>query len=133
MSEVFQPSVSRPSDFDEYWQAVLDELAAVPAAPVLEPNPIRSTTFSTYCSLNLTSIEPYQLYTYYNVPRGDGPFPAILHTPAYASVVTQTPFEERQRYVSMALCARGQRLSDKPFAASYPGLAIVGIEEPETY
>jgi cephalosporin-C deacetylase-like acetyl esterase len=56
-----------------------------------------------------------------------------LHTPAYASVVTQTPYEERQRYVSLALCARGQRLSDRPFAASYPGLAIVGIEEPSTY
>jgi cephalosporin-C deacetylase len=100
---------------------------------VLEPNPIRSTAFSTCYSLYLTSVGPYRLYAYYSVPRGDGPFPAILHTPAYASVVTQTPFEERQRYVSMALCARGQRLSDKPFAASYPGLAIVGIDEPETY
>lgn len=122
-----------PSDFDAYWDDLLAELAAVPAAPILEPNPLRSTDFSTAYHLNLTSIGPYRLYAYYNVPKGEGPFPAILHTPGYASVVTQTPFEERQKYVSMALCARGQRLSDKPFAASYPGLAAVGIDEPTSY
>jgi len=33
----------------------------------------------------------------------------------------------------MTLCARGQRLADKPFAASYPGLAVTGIDEPSTY
>lgn len=133
MPEVFQPSTDRPSDFDEYWDALLGELAGVPAAPILDPNPLRSTEFSTCYSLYLTSVSPYRLYAYYNVPHGSGPFPAILHTPGYASVVTQTPVEERRRYVSMALCARGQRLSDKPFAASFPGLAVVGIDEPETY
>jgi len=133
MRESFVPRTEKPSDFDSFWGAVLADLDAVPAAPTLDPNPIRSTEFSTCYSLYLTSVGPYRLYAYYSVPHGAGPFPAVLHTPAYASVVTQTPFEERQRYVSMALCARGQRLSDKPFAASYPGLAIVGIEEPETY
>lgn len=133
MPETFQPSASKPADFDAYWDAVLEELAGVPAAPVLDPDPIRSTEFSTSYSLYLTSIGPYRLYAYYNVPHGDGPFPAILHTPSYASVVTQTPFEERETYISMALCARGQRLSDRPFAASFPGLAVVGIDEPSTF
>ncbi|MGH2459718.1 MAG: acetylxylan esterase [Chloroflexota bacterium] len=133
MPEVFQTTTTRPGDFDEYWDAVLTELDGVPAAPVLDPNPIRSTALSTCSSLYLTSIGPYRLYAYYSVPHGDGPFPAILHTPSYASVVTPAAFEERQRYVSMSLCARGQRLSDKPFAASFPGLAVVGIEEASTY
>src|SRR5262249_18256470 len=78
-------------------------------------------------------IGPYRLYAYYNVPRGDGPFPAILHAPSYMSVVTQTPYEERQKFVSMALSARGQRLSDRPYAARFPGIAIDGVEEPATY
>jgi cephalosporin-C deacetylase len=133
MTETFQPSATRPADFDEYWDAALAELAAVPAAATLEPNPVRSTEFSTCYSLYLTSSGPYRLYAYYNVPNGAGPFSAVLHTPGYASVVTQTPYEERQRYVSLALCARGQRLSDRPFAASYPGVAIVGIDEPQSY
>jgi cephalosporin-C deacetylase len=49
------------------------------------------------------------------------------------SVVTQTPYQERQKYVSMALCARGQRLSDRPYAARFPGLAVDGVEEASTY
>ncbi len=133
MPEQFRVTGQKPADFDVYWDTVLAELVRVSPAPVLDPNPLRSTDFSSCFSLYLTSIGPYRLYAYYNVPRGDGPFPAILHAPGYASVVTQTPSEERQRYVSLALCARGQRLSDRPFAASFPGLAIVGIEEPQTY
>ena len=133
MIETFQPGTVRPADFDAYWDAMLADLATVPAAATIEPNPLRSTDLSTGYSLQLTSIGPYRLYAHYSVPNGDGPFPAILHAPAYASVVTPTPYEERKRYVSLALCARGQRLSDRPFAASYPGLAIVGIEEPPTY
>jgi cephalosporin-C deacetylase len=133
MLDSFQPPTSPPSDFDTYWDGVLAELAAVPAAPVLDLDPRCTTQFSTSYSLYLTSLGPYRLYAYYNIPRGEGPFPAILHAPGYASVVTQTPFEERHRYVSLAICARGQRLSDKPFAASYPGLAVVGIEDPQAY
>src|SRR5438067_821275 len=133
MSEAFRPTVTKPADFDTFWDAVLQELAAVPIAPTLDPLPLRSTDFSTCYELYLTSIGPYRLFAYYNVPRGEGPFPAVLSTPNYASVVTQTPFEERQRYVSMALCARGQRRSDRPLAASFPGQAIDGIAEPSTY
>lgn len=133
MSEIFQPSATKPRDFDAYWDSALAELAAVEPAPVLDVNPLRTTAFSTSYDVYLTSLGSYRLYAYYNVPKGEGPFPAILHTPGYASVVTQTPYEERQRYVSMSICARGQRLSDRPFAASYPGLAIHGIEEPGSY
>lgn len=133
MNPNFQPTATRPSDFDDYWNDVLDELNQVPAAPIADLHPSRSTAFSTAYDVYLTSVGPYRLYAYYNVPKGEGPFPAILHTPGYASVVTQTPFEERETYVSMALCARGQRLSDKPFAASYPGVAVVGIDEPRSY
>ncbi|HEX5415505.1 MAG TPA: acetylxylan esterase, partial [Chloroflexota bacterium] len=133
MAENFQPSAVKPRDFDSYWDEALAELAAVDPAPVLDENPLRTTAFSTSYNLYLTSIGPYRLYAYYNVPRGEGPFPAVLHTPGYASVVTQTPYEERQRYISMSICARGQRLSDRPFAASFPGLAIHGVEEPGSY
>jgi cephalosporin-C deacetylase len=133
MVETFVPSGAPPADFDAYWESLLDELAAVPANPTLDPHPMRSTAGSTAYSLWITSLGPYRLHAYYSVPHGDGPFPAILHTPAYASVVTPAAYEERQRYVSVSLSARGQRLSDRPFAASYPGLAIVGIEEPATY
>jgi cephalosporin-C deacetylase len=129
----FQPTASRPTDLDAYWAQVDAELARVELAATLDPRPDTTTEFSTSYSLQLTSVGPYRLYAYYNVPRGDGPFPAILHAPSYMSVVTQTPYEERRKYVSLAICARGQRLSDRPYAARFPGLAIDGIETPATY
>jgi cephalosporin-C deacetylase len=133
MAQLFQPSATRPRDLDAYWAEVDPGLERVEPAFTLDPKPDTTTEFATSYSLYLTSLGAYRLYAYYNVPRGDGPFPAILHTPSYMSVVTQTPYEERRRYVSMALCARGQRLSDRPYAARYPGVAIDGVEEPTTY
>src|SRR5258708_2089611 len=133
MAGIFQPSATRPADLEAFWSEVDAELARVEAVATLDPNPNTSTEFAASYSLYLTSAGPYRLYAYYNVPRGDGPFPAILHTPSYMSVVTQTPYEERRKYVSMALCARGQRLSDRPHAARFPGLAVDGVEAALTY
>lgn len=132
-SEPFTPSAHPPADLDAYWQAALDELAALPLAAEVDPLPLRSTDFADCYAVKLTSIGPYRLFAYYSVPRGDGPFPAIYHAPAYASVVAVPPYEERRRHVVLSLCARGQCLSDRPFAASYPGLLTHGIESPASY
>lgn len=133
MTMTFQPTTSPPADFDAFWNALEAQLAAVPCAATLDPKPDTTTEFSTSYSVYLSSVGPYRLFAYYNVPRGDGPFPAILHAPSYMSVVTQTPYEERQQYISMAICARGQRQSDKPYAARFPGLAIDRIDAPGSY
>lgn len=129
----FMPVTEKPADFDAYWDAVLSELATIPLAVDIEVNPLRTTDFATCYHLRLTSIGPYRLYAYYSAPHGDGPFPAILQTPDYASVVQVPPYVQRQRYASMAICARGQRLSDTPYASSFPGQLTVGIDDPETY
>ena len=122
-----------PADFDAYWAKVMEELAALPPAPELTVNQIRSSDVSTVYDLYLTSIGPYRIYAFYSIPKGDGPFPVVVHTGGYGSVVHIGSYEERQRYVSVALRHRGRRLADKPFAASYPGLLTTGIESPESY
>jgi cephalosporin-C deacetylase len=132
-NEAFRPSVAAPPNLDAYWAAVLDELAALPLAPAVDPLPLRSTDFATTYAVTLTSLGPYRLFAYYSVPHGDGPFPVIYHAPAYASVVAVPPYEERRRHVVLSLCARGQRLADRPFAAAYPGLLTHGIDSPAGY
>ena len=133
MPEQFKPSGLKPTRFDDFWDELGRELASVPVAATLDLLPLRTTDFATCYEVYLTSIGPYRIFSYYTVPNGDGPFPAILHAPGYASVVTVAPHEERQRYITMCLCARGQRRSDRPFAASFPGQAIVGVEEAKTF
>jgi cephalosporin-C deacetylase-like acetyl esterase len=127
------PTHPVPGDFEQYWTGVMDGLAALPAAPELTLNVLRSTDHSDLYDLRLTSIGPYRIFAFYSIPKGDGPFPVVYHTGGYGSVVHIAPYEERQRYVTVALRHRGRRLADQPFAAAYPGLLTTGIEHPASY
>lgn len=123
----------RPPDLGAYWEAVDRDLARFPAAPALEPNPLRSTPFSDAFDLRLTSLGPHRVFGYYSVPKGDGPFPALLNTPRYGSVNNPPHWDDRQRYAVLTIMHRGQRRADEPFAAAYPGLLTHGIDDPATY
>ena len=124
-------------DFGNYWDTALGELAGTPVKPELEILPIRCTDFATMYSVRLTSIGPYRLFGYLSIPEGDGPFPAIYYTPKYQSVLEPIPQGSanglRGRFVVFALAGRGQRLSDSPFSAGFPGMLTEGIYDSQSY
>ena len=120
-------------EFAAYWDAVDAELGRYPAAPELERLALPSDEFSTVYAVKLTSIGPYRIFGYYSVPTGEGPFPGLLVAPRYGSVNHLPHLDDRQRYATLVLMHRGQRLADQPFAASYPGLLTHGIDDPATY
>ena len=125
--------MNKPQDFDQYWKKVEDELASIqPAAERTELH-LRSAPVAKVYGLKLTSLDHYRIFAYFCVPSGKGPFPVIYRLPNYGSVVHIPPFEERCKYISVALCHRGQRLSDQPFAAKYPGLLTSGIDSKRNY
>ena len=128
---------SKPADFDQYWQRTLDDLAGFPARPELELLPLRTTDFATLYSVRLTSLGPYRLFGYLSIPTGTGPFPAIYYAPKYQSVLEIIPQGtanlQRSAYITFALAGRGQRNSDTPYAAMFPGLLTEGIEQAESY
>lgn len=109
------------------------ELARYPLAVEMERNALRSTEFATVYNVRLTSVGPYRIFGYYSVPVGDGPFPGLMNAPRYGSVNHVPHYDDRERYATLTLMHRGQRLADQPFAASYPGLLTRGIESPTTY
>lgn len=119
--------------FDRYWDEVDRELARYPAAPELEPSPLRATAYATVYQVRLTSSGPYRIFGYYSVPVGDGPFPGLLLTPRYGSVNHVPHPDDRRRYAVLVLMHRGQRLADQPFQAAYPGLLTLGIDDPARY
>lgn len=125
------------TDFNHYWDETLEELAGYPAKPEVELLPIRCTDFATMYSARLTSIGPYRLFGYLSVPRGDGPFPAIYYTPKYQSALEPIPQGSanflRSRFVVLALAGRGQRLSDSPYSAGFPGHLTESIEDARSY
>jgi len=124
---------ARPADFDAYWDEVDAELARYPLAVEMERNALRSTDFATLYNIRLTSIGPYRIFGYYSVPVGDGPFPGLMNAPRYGSVNHVPHYDDRERYATLTLMHRGQRLADQPFAASYPGLLTRDIDNPATY
>ena len=125
------------SDFNQYWDETLGELAGVPAKPEVELLPMRCTDFATMYSVRLTSIGPYRLFGYLSVPTGDGHFPAIYYAPKYQSVLEPIPQGAanglRGRFVVFALAGRGQRLSDSPYSAGFPGMLTEGINDAQSY
>ena len=125
--------MNKPQDFDQYWKKVEDELASIQPAPERTELQLRSAPEAKVYGLKLTSLDHYRIFAYFCVPSGKGPFPVIYRLPNYGSVVHIPPFEERCKYISVALCHRGQRLSDQPFAAKYPGLLTSGIDSQRNY
>ena len=125
--------MNKPQDFDQYWNKVEDELASIQPAAERTKLHLRSAPEAKVYGLKLTSLDHYRIFAYFCVPSGKGPFPVIYRLPNYGSVVHIPPFEERCKYISVALCHRGQRLSDQPFAAKYPGLLTSGIDSKRNY
>ena len=124
-------------DFGRYWQHALDELALYPAKPEVALLPMRCADYATMYSVRLTGSGPYRLYAYLSIPQGAGPFPAIYFPPKYQSVLEPIPQGAanflRSRFVTFALAGRGQRLSDQPFAAGFPGMLTERIDDPQSY
>ena len=127
----------RPGDFDQYWQDTLDGLAGYPACPEIDALPLRTTEFATLYGVRLTSLGPYRVFGYLSIPAGRGPFPAIYYAPKYQSVLEIIPQGtanlQRSRYITFALAGRGQRNSDTPYAAMFPGLLTDGIDRATSY
>lgn len=126
-------TTSIPDDFAAYWDTLDAELADLPTASELDPLPLRSSDLYTCYALKLTSVGPYRIFGYYSVPTGCGPFPGLLLTPRYGSVNHVPDYTERRRYAVLQIMHRGQRLADQPFAAAYPGLLTMGVEDPARY
>jgi cephalosporin-C deacetylase len=132
-----ESTYSKPADFDDYWSTVRAQIDRTPSRPEIEKIPMRETDFATLYGVRLSSIGPYRLFGYLSVPKGQGPFPAIYWTPKYGSVLEIIPqgtaAGARSRFVTFSLAGRGQRNSDQPFSAMFPGLLTEGIESRDSY
>jgi cephalosporin-C deacetylase len=121
------------TELETYWAEAMAEVTSRPPAPEVDDLTIRSTEFADGYGVKLTSLGDYRLFAYYSVPKASGPHPAIYHAPGYASVVGVPPYEERRQHAVLSLCARGQRLSDRPYAAAFPGLLTDRVDDPSAY
>lgn len=84
--------------------------------------------------LNYNTTGGHRLFAWLSVPKGaDGPLPALIRMPDYASVHDIIYTSLRHRAVVLNATHRGQRNSDGAYRASYPGLLTDGIADGESW
>ncbi len=70
-----------PTDFDAFWAAAKKELAAVPMdAQVVKSEKDSNDRVSCYM-VTLANVDGKRVHGWLSVPKGNGPFPAILTVP----------------------------------------------------
>lgn len=96
---------TEPADFDAFWDAQKAQLAAIPLDVV--DFKIQENQFSDTYSFSLAQIDGRRVYGYVVIPRGAGPFPAILQIPPFGAgrnIVTPNVIgAERANAISMSV------------------------------
>ena len=120
-------------DHAAFWERVEAGLAETAPNVSLERDPFYSQPEWDVYRMHYDSTEGNRLFAWFSAPHGDGPFPALLRMPDYASVHDIIYTSLRERAVVMNATHRGQRNSDSLVRASYPGLLTDGIESVDSY
>ena len=120
-------------DPEPFWERADAELAELGPEVAMEVDTFYSQPEWDVYRLRYSSVGGQRLYAWLSVPKGEGPFPALVRMPDYASVhdIIYTPL--RHRAMVMNASHRGQRNSDASVRASYPGLLTEGIEDAGSY
>ena len=119
---------------NEYWSGrVAAALDAAKGDVSIADLPIRTNETSDAYSVRFNGVGDYPLYAYLHVPKSEGPHVPLFQAPGYGSVVAVPAYERRAAYVVLALCHRGQRLSNSEYSAAYPGLLTDGLPSEDTY
>ena len=79
-----QPFEPDPADFDTWWGQQVTQLAQIPMD--IKINVIDSSEYSNTYQINLATVSNRRVYGYISIPKGKGPFPAILTLPAFGDL-----------------------------------------------
>lgn len=123
----------RQPEPESFWASLEARLATSPLGLRLERDEFYSQPEWDVYRMHYHSLGGYRLFAWLSVPKGPGPFPALVRMPDYGSVhdLIYTPL--RHHAMIMNATHRGQRHSDSSFQAHYPGLLTEGIGEPGSY
>nr|WP_163572723.1 acetylxylan esterase [Fodinicola feengrottensis] len=101
--------VHRPDDFEEFWAATLQQVAAVPLRPSFDYVPERSTEEIAVYDVHYDSWEGVRISGWFAVPRPEylpPPYPALMMLPGYISEPTVPKHWAKQGYAAFAVAPR---------------------------
>lgn len=130
----YQSKVTKPPDFDAFWQGVLDQAEAIPLAPKLTPDPLRTSDDIEVFEAFYDSLDRVRIAAWYCRPaRRAMHTPAILFTPGYQMDPPIPKEWARKGYIALSVAPRGKLRSNHQFNPGYPNLLTYNIVDRHTY
>ena len=127
-------SVTKPADFDAFWQNVLAQASRISLNPSVTPVPLRSTPQVEVFEVEYDSLDHVRVAGWYCLPRQrTAPLPAMVYYPGYISEPTLPKAAARQGYAAFGAAPRGKLRSNRQFNPGYPGLLTCNITDRNTY
>ncbi|NJN81091.1 MAG: acetylxylan esterase [Caldilineaceae bacterium] len=130
----FGTSVTKPPDFDAFWEEVLAATASAPLNASVTPVPLRSTSDVEVFEVHYDSIDHVRIAGWYCLPRQrSAPLPAMVYYPGYISEPTFPKAAALQGYATFGAAPRGKLRSNGQYNPGYPGLLTDNITDRNTY
>jgi cephalosporin-C deacetylase len=141
--EKIKPTQTEPADFDAFWAKAKAELATLPIDAQLTPLPQYSTPTVEVSQVSLQNIgtPPAATSRFYGilcVPRGEGPFPAMMVPPGAGvrGPSTETTWANRG-FITLYVGIHEMPAVQLPNAPAAPAVAndyhLIGLDNPDHY
>jgi cephalosporin-C deacetylase len=130
----YRSKVTKPADFDAYWQGVLDQAEAIPLAPEVVPDPLRTSDDVEVFQVFYDSLDRVRIAAWYCRPSQRARrTPAILLLPGYQMDPPIPKEWARKGYIALSAAPRGKLRSNRQFNPGYPNLLTYNLVDRHTY
>lgn len=134
LPQEFVSQVTRPADFDAFWEETLAHCARIPLNVALERDALRSTPEVEVFQVFYDSLDEVRVAGWYSQPRQRAErLPALLFLPGYISDPPVQKGWAKVGYAILSAAPRGKVRSRAQFDPGYPGLLTHNIVDRNTY
>ena len=130
----YQSKVTKPADFEAFWQGVLRQAEAVPLAAEVVPDPLRTSEEIEVFQVFYDSLDHVRIAAWYCRPaRRAERTPAVLFLPGYQMDPPIPKEWARKGYIALSVAPRGKLRSNRQFNPGYPNLLTYNLVDRHTY
>ena len=130
----YRTKVRKPSDFDAFWDDVLQQASAIPLDAELIPDPLRTSDDVEVFQVFYTSLDHVRIAAWYCRPvKRAARTPAVMFLPGYQMDPPILKEWARKGYIALSIAPRGKLRSNRQFNPGYPNLLTHNIVDRHTY
>jgi cephalosporin-C deacetylase len=130
----YQSKVTKPTDFEAFWQGVVQQAQAIPLAAEVVPDPLRTSGDIEVFQVFYDSLDHVRIAAWYCRPAQRAErAPAILFLPGYQMDPPIPKEWARKGYIALSVAPRGKLRSNRQFNPGYPNLLTYNLVDRHTY